>query len=278
LGNNIQAESTHSSPEKIIIFTLCLRVITDSAIVNIYTYIESQRQQNKKMLALLIDPDKCRDEALVRQVRLIEQYQPHLVLVGGSLTSYPADEVVNYLKKHTSRPVVLYPGHPAQVSYSADALLFLSMISGRNPELLIGAHINAAPSIRRHQLETIPTGYMLIDGGVPTSVEYISQTRPIPANKTDIAVATAIAGELLGLKMIYMDAGSGAEKPVTPDMRKNVLKNREIPLMIGGGINTAEKLKQAFKSGADIVVTGNVLEERPHLLEALMETTTSTVF
>ncbi|MFO8000390.1 MAG: geranylgeranylglyceryl/heptaprenylglyceryl phosphate synthase, partial [Marinilabilia sp.] len=160
--------------------------------MNIQSYIENNRQKNKKMLALLIDPDKCRDQALVTQAGLIEEFQPHLVLVGGSLTSHSVEYVVKYLKAHTSRPVVLYPGHPVQVSFSADALLFLSMISGRNPELLIGAHVTVAPAIRENGIETIPTGYILIDGGVPTSVEYMSQTRPVPAGKTDIAGATAL--------------------------------------------------------------------------------------
>ncbi|MFO8001281.1 MAG: geranylgeranylglyceryl/heptaprenylglyceryl phosphate synthase, partial [Marinilabilia sp.] len=203
----------------------------------------------------------------------IEEFQPHLVLVGGSLTSHSVEYVVKYLKAHTSRPVVLYPGHPVQVSFSADALLFLSMISGRNPELLIGAHVTVAPAIRESGIETIPTGYILIDGGVPTSVEYMSQTRPVPAGKTDIAVATALAGQLLGQKMIYMDAGSGAQNPVSAEMTEAVKKHLDIPLMVGGGINSPEKLSIAFKSGADIVVAGNILETNPEHLDTFMKTT-----
>lgn len=225
------------------------------------------------MLALLIDPDKCRDDALEKQGRLIEEYQPHLVMVGGSLTSHPVDEVVHYLKENTSRPVILYPGHPVQVSFNADALLFLSMISGRNPELLIGAHVTIAPAIRKNRIETIPTGYMLIDGGVPTSVEYISQTRPIPADKTDIATATAIAGQLLGQKLIYMDAGSGARNVVSPEMIEAVKKQIDVPLMVGGGIDSPEKLSLAFNNGADIVVAGNILEKDPALLGSFMQVT-----
>jgi phosphoglycerol geranylgeranyltransferase len=241
--------------------------------VTIYSHITTHLQRKEKMLALLIDPDKCRNNDLATQARLIEEQRPHLVLVGGSLTNYPTDDVVQYLKKQTSIPVVLYPGNPVQVSFNADALLFLSMISGRNPELLIGAHVTAAPAIRKHALETISTGYMLIDGGSPTSVEYISQTRPIPADKTDIAVATAIAGQLLGLKMIYMDAGSGAKNPVSKKMIKDVKTNIDIPLMVGGGINTPDKLAEAFKSGADIVVTGNALEKSPDMLASFMKIT-----
>ena len=225
------------------------------------------------MLALLVDPDKCYGEALKVQADLINRYRPQLILVGGSLTSRPVDETVRFLKEKTDTPVVLYPGHPVQVSFSADALLFLSMISGRNPELLIGAHVTAAPAIHQNKLETIPTGYMLIDGGTPTSVEYISQTQPIPAQKTDIALATALAGQMLGLKLIYMDAGSGALKPIPKAMIQRIKEEISIPLMIGGGIDTPEKLKNAFQSGADIVVVGNVLEKQPELLASFTEIT-----
>lgn len=234
--------------------------------LSIYSHILKNTSRQSKMLALLIDPDKCRDKDLVKQTHLINQYRPGLILVGGSLTTQPVEPVVKYLKQNTDIPVVLYPGHPSQVSYKADALLFLSMISGRNPELLIGAHVTAAPAIRQNGLETIPTGYMLIDGGSPTSVEYISQTRPIPAEKADIAMATAIAGEMLGLKMIYMDAGSGAKNAITAEMIRKVKEQLAIPLMIGGGINTPEKLKTAFSAGADIVVIGSALEKNPELL------------
>lgn len=225
------------------------------------------------MLALLIDPDKCHGRVLEDQVELINKYRPQLILVGGSLTTYPVDEVVRFLKENTEVPVVLYPGHPVQVSFAADALLFLSMISGRNPELLIGAHVTAAPAIFRSGLETIPTGYMLVNGGTPTSVEYISQTQPIPAQKTDIALATALAGQMLGLKMIYMDAGSGAKHPIPPRMIKRVKEELSVPLMIGGGIDTPEKLKSAFLNGADIVVAGNALEKSPDLLKSFAEIT-----
>ncbi len=241
--------------------------------VTIYAQIQETIAQKKKTLALLIDPDKCRDQDLVKQTALINTYRPGIILVGGSLTSHPVDPVVEYLKKNTDIPVVLYPGHPTQLSFKADALLFLSMISGRNPELLIGAHVTAAPSIHHHKLESIPTGYMLIDGGSPTSVEYISQTRPIPSEKSDIAVATAMAGELLGLKMIYMDAGSGAKNEIPAEMISKVKAKLEIPLMIGGGINTPEKLETAFTNGADIVVIGNALEKDPELLEEFIQIT-----
>jgi putative glycerol-1-phosphate prenyltransferase len=199
-----------------------------------------------------------------------------MVMVGGSHISHSVEEVVSYLKANTSRPIVLYPGNPVQVSFNADALLFLSMISGRNPELLIGAHVTVACAIKHHQMETIPTGYMLIDGGSPTSVEYISQTRPIPANKTDIAVATALAGQLLGLKLIYMDAGSGAKHPINRAMIERVNQNIDLPLMVGGGITSPELLAEAFEAGADIVVVGNILEKEPEFLESFMKVAKNT--
>ncbi|MGQ1890795.1 geranylgeranylglyceryl/heptaprenylglyceryl phosphate synthase [Thermophagus sp. OGC60D27] len=241
--------------------------------MKIHNYIKDHIRAHKKMLALLIDPDKCRGEKLIQQTQLINLYRPHLILVGGSLIRHSADETVKYLKNNTDIPVVLYPGHPIQLSYSADALLFLTMISGRNPELLIGAHVISAPIIKEKGLEAIPTGYLLIDGGIPTSVEYISQTRPIPSEKSDIAASTALAGEMLGLQLIYLDAGSGALNPVPPDMINKVKSTIQIPLMIGGGINNEEKLKTALSSGADIVVVGNVLETDPYLLQSLMAIT-----
>ncbi len=238
--------------------------------MKVFNQIEKWHQQGEKVLALLIDPDKCQGEGLVRQARLIEAHRPHMVMVGGSHVSHPVEEIVDFLKNNTSRPIVLYPGNPVQVSFNADALLFLSMISGRNPELLIGAHVTVAHAIKQHHLETIPTGYMLIDGGTRTSVEYISQTQPIPADKTDIAVATALAGQLLGLKMIYMDAGSGAKHAISREMIAGVHENTDLPLMIGGGINSADRLKAAYEAGADIVVVGTALEKEPELLQKYM--------
>lgn len=222
-------------------------------------------------MAFLVDPDKCTGSKLDLFIDAIKKRPPHLVLVGGSLISNPIGPLVSYLKKHIEVPVVLYPGHPTHIAPEADALLFLSMISGRNPDLLIGSHVVAAPLIKQYNFEIIPTGYMLIDGGVQTSVEYISQTRPIPAEKTDIAVATALAGEMLGLKLIYMDSGSGALNPVSAKMISEVKKNCTIPLMIGGGITTPEKLAIAFNNGADIAVIGNALEKEPELLNGFMD-------
>jgi putative glycerol-1-phosphate prenyltransferase len=239
--------------------------------MKIYNQILSHIARGEKQIAFLVDPDKFKGDQSQQFIKAIQRHPPHLILVGGSLISTPISPLVSFLKENTDIPVVLYPGHPTHVTPEADALLFLSMISGRNPDLLIGSHIVAAPLIKQYNLETIATGYMLIDGGVPTSVEYISQTRPIPAEKTDIAVATALAGEMLGLKMIYMDAGSGALNPVPAKMIAAVKQNCSIPLMIGGGITTPQKLANAYNNGADLVVIGNALEKDPGLLKGFME-------
>jgi phosphoglycerol geranylgeranyltransferase len=237
----------------------------------VYNQIVSNISKGKKQVAFLVDPDKCTGHKLDQFAEAVKKRPPHFILVGGSLLSNPIAPLVGFLKKHTDIPVVLYPGHPTHLSPDADALLFLSMISGRNPDLLIGSHVVAAPLIKQYGLEAIPTGYMLIDGGVTTSVEYISQTRPIPANKTDIAVATALAGEMLGLKLIYMDAGSGALNPVPLPMIAEVRRNCSIPLMIGGGITTPQKLAAAFDNGADLAVIGNALEKDLALLFDFMD-------
>ena len=239
--------------------------------MDIYNQILSNKARGEKQIAFLVDPDKFTGDQSRKFIKAMQQHPPHLILVGGSLISTPITPLVSFLKENTDIPVVLYPGHPTHVTPKADALLFLSMISGRNPDLLIGSHIVAAPLIKQYNLETIATGYMLIDGGVPTSVEYMSQTRPIPAEKTDIAVATALAGEMLGLKMIYMDAGSGALNPVSAQMIAAVKQNCSVPLMIGGGITTPQKLANAYDNGADLVVIGNALEKDPGLLKDFMD-------
>lgn len=241
--------------------------------MNIYASILTKAQQGKKQLAVLIDPDKCDGDQLQKTITLLGETRPDMVLVGGSLVSTLTDSVVEALKQNLDLPVVLYPGSLLQLSHSADAILFISLISGRNPEFLIGNHVVAAPILHRTPLEVISTGYMIIDGGKPTSVEYMSNTMPIPASKTDIAVATALAGQYLGMKMIYMDGGSGAHQPVPVEMITAVKQILHIPLMIGGGLNTPEKVEAACNAGADLIVVGNALEKDP----ALMRTFTSIV-
>jgi phosphoglycerol geranylgeranyltransferase len=185
--------------------------------------------------------------------------------------------VVQKVKKETDIPVIIFPGSPSQVTRYADALLYLSLISGRNPELLIGQHVISAPIVRQSGLEIISTGYMVIDGGAPTTVSYISNAAPIPHDKNEIAVCTAMAGEMLGMKLIYMDAGSGARRPITETMISAVASHIDIPLVIGGGITNPEKAYLNCKAGADIIVVGNAIEKDFSLLREMSDAVHSNI-
>lgn len=231
------------------------------------------RKSGKKAIAILIDPDKMKSkESTENLLNLIRHSDIDLVLVGGSLIlESNFREVVDDLKKGSNVPIVLFPGSPLQIVPNADAVFFLSLISGRNPDLLIGQHVIAAPLIRKLNMEVIPTGYMLIDSGRATSVTYVSQTIPIPANKPDIASATALAGEMLGLKCIYMDAGSGADHPISVEMISAVRNTIAIPLVVGGGIRNEKQVRDAFMAGADVVVVGTAVENNPEILFSLSE-------
>lgn len=228
---------------------------------NIYSLFN----QAKKQLAVLIDPDKVSDDKLkqlIDSTTLADYY-----FVGGSLLSEDSiEKTILTLKKLTNKPILIFPGNGFQISKSADGILLLSLISGRNPELLIGQHVQFASILKNSQLEIIPTGYILVDGGKPTSVSYISNTTPIPNNKPEIAAATALAGTQLGLKCIYLEAGSGAEISVSPQTIKLVKQQINVPLIVGGGIKSKQQLQQAFDAGADIVVIGNALEKDSNLL------------
>jgi putative glycerol-1-phosphate prenyltransferase len=217
--------------------------------------------------AVLIDPDKHTPQSLKKIKALSIEAGADLFLFGGSLlTKDRVDELLDVLKKDSPLPVILFPGNNLQINSKADAILLLSLISGRNPELLIGRHVVAAPYIRASGLEVIPTGYILVDGGVHTAVSYMSSTTPIPADKPSIASCTAMAGEMLGLRVIYLDAGSGARNPVPADMIREVRKHTSIPIVVGGGITTPAKARKAAAAGADIVVVGNALEQDPSLV------------
>ena len=235
--------------------------------------IETAKAKGRTLLAVLIDPDFGQDEArLERTVQNACMAKADLIFVGGSLlTSATFDRCVSLVKKWSDRPVVLFPGSPAQLSQHADAVLFLSLISGRNAELLIGHHVTAAPTIRAMGIEAIPTGYMLIDGGKPTTVSYVSQTLPIPQDKPSIAAATAIAGELLGLRTIYMDTGSGAMHTVSPEMIAAVRKSVDLPIIIGGGIRDARTARALADAGADVLVVGTAFEEDPERIFVMSE-------
>ncbi|MCO5239718.1 MAG: geranylgeranylglyceryl/heptaprenylglyceryl phosphate synthase [Chitinophagaceae bacterium] len=233
----------------------------------IYSSITGKKKAGKKSFAVLIDPDKVDQREIAKLVQLGIEAEVDYFLVGGSLViSNHLDEVVKQIKKLGTIPVILFPGAPSQVSRFADALLYLSLISGRNAELLIGQHVISAPLVKQSGLEIISTGYMVIDGGAPTTVSYISNASPIPANKNEIAICTAMAGEMLGMKLIYMDAGSGAERSISESMIAAVAGVIDIPLVIGGGINDPEKAYLNCKAGADIIVVGNSIEKDPSLI------------
>jgi len=233
----------------------------------IYANWQKAKKNKSKEFVVLIDPDKLNLKDIDKIVQLAEQAAVDSFFIGGSLVINDAlDAIILTIKKQCDIPVVLFPGSSRQLSYKADGLLFLSLISGRNPELLIGKHVETAPFLKISPVEIISTAYMLIDGGVPTSVSYMSNTQPIPANKDSIAVCTAMAGEMLGMKLIYMDAGSGAESPISTSMIESVSMATNIPLIIGGGIRTPEKVSANVKAGADIIVVGNAIEKDPSLI------------
>ncbi len=233
----------------------------------VYQSFVERMSKGKKAFALLIDPDKVHPGRLEKLVQQAEAASVDYIFIGGSLVlTDNMDSCILEIKKNSCIPVVLFPGHPTQVSDKADALLYLSLISGRNADLLIGQHVISAPSVRQSGVEVIPTGYMVIDGGAPTSVSYISNAEPIPADKDDIAFCTAMAGEMLGKKVIYMDAGSGAKIPISESMIQRVRENISLPLLIGGGIREPEKAYRDCKAGADIIVVGNAIEKSPSLL------------
>jgi phosphoglycerol geranylgeranyltransferase len=235
--------------------------------MGVYNSLADKKRRGKKSFAILLDPDKVDDVALNNVIGLAVESRADYIFVGGSLVvTDHLDDCIIAIKKQTNIPVLLFPGSPSQISKYADALLYLSLISGRNPELLIGQHVISAPFVKKSGLEIISTGYMVVDGGAPTTVSYISNATPIPSDKADIALCTAMAGEMLGMKLIYMDAGSGAKKAIHEDMIHSVAKNIEVPLIVGGGIRDAEKAYINCKAGADVIVVGNAIEKDPSLI------------
>jgi len=237
---------------------------------SIYPYLQSQKERGRKSFAVLLDPDKTSIDEIPKLAEHAESSGIDFWLVGGSLMiTNHLDEMLIRIKEISKVPVILFPGSPSQVNPNADALLYLSLISGRNPDLLIGQHVISAPFVKASGLEVIPTGYMVVDGGAPTTVSYISNAIPLPADKNEIAICTAIAGELLGMKLIYMDAGSGARFPISEEMIGAVAKQISIPLIVGGGIREPEKAYLNCKAGADVVVVGNLLEDNPYLMKEL---------
>ncbi len=226
-----------------------------------------KKLKRQKCIALLLDPDSYNRNDILNLFSYDNNGSPDFILVGGSLTSNHPDIIISAVKKVTDIPVALFPGSLMQLSDKADIILLLSLISGRNPELLIGNHVVAAPYLSTIKSDIIPTGYILINCGARTSVEYMSNTEAIPSKKTDIAVATAMAGEMLGLQLIYLEGGSGAEHPVPQDMIRSVHDAVSVPVVVGGGLRTANDISAAFYAGADMIVIGNGYENNHSLLE-----------
>jgi len=239
---------------------------------NLYRNILEQKTKKKKMLAVLLDPEKCVGEVLRKTLAQLEKTLPDLLLIGGSSKSCSTNALLTTLQT-IKTPKILFPGDASQFSEKADGILFLSLISGRNSDYLIGQHVQSALQIKASRIEVIPTGYILIDGGTDSSVSRISQTRPIAADDIQKATATAVAGELLGMKAIYLEAGSGAKNPVVAEMIATVKKHLDIPLIVGGGIKSKKQLKTAFEAGADLVVVGNIFESDPNKINEFVNFT-----
>lgn len=230
------------------------------------------QDKTRKKLAVLVDPDKPSDAQILSIVEKANAADVDFFFVGGSLlVTDSLDHCIKIIKEHSNTPVLIFPGNSLQISKYCDGFLLLSLISGRNPEMLIGRHVIAAPYLKLYGNEIIPTGYMLIDSGKATSVSYMSDTTPIPHDKDDIAMCTAIAGEMLGLKLIYLEAGSGALMPVSTSMISKVSQMINIPLIVGGGIKTPEMAADAVKAGADIIVIGTAFEKEPEMLKKFAE-------
>ncbi len=229
--------------------------------INIYNNILQSKANNEKLLAILLDPDKIDLNHVEVLVKKINQSPATYIFIGGSIVeSNILDQLILKIKQKCTLPVVLFPGNPSQISDQANAILFLSLISGRNPDFLIEHQVKAAPVLKKTQLEIISTGYILIGSGSETAVERVSKTKPLDRNNPELALATAQAGEMLGNKLIYLEAGSGAKQCVPLEMIQLVAKNIQIPLLVGGGIIDLQGIQNAYDWGADLVVIGTAFE------------------
>ena len=227
----------------------------------LYQEISNAFQENRRLLAVLLDPDKVDFEAIKFLIEKINDSPATHIFIGGSLVfSNSIENLISEIKVFTSLPVLLFPGHPSQIADNADGILFLSLLSGRNADYLIGHHVKAAPILKKSKLEIIPTAYLLIESGGITAVEKVSKTISIPRMYFDEAVATAQAGELMGNKLIYLEAGSGALQAVPPNMIQKVVEAVEIPVIVGGGIRSKAGIEIAYQSGATMVVIGTAFE------------------
>lgn len=240
---------------------------------SLYETLSHRQQRGQKSLAVLLDPDQLDEAACQHLLALSETYPIDYFFVGGSLVMNAHQaSLIRFIKSRCSVPVLLFPSHSLHLDTQADGILLLSLISGRNPDFLIGQHVVAAPLIRASNLQILPTGYMLVDTGRQTTASYMSGTTPLPHDKPSIAACTAMAGEQLGLHLIYLDGGSGALYPITPAMIRAVREAVEIPLIVGGGINTVQKAEDAFAAGADVLVIGNQIEKAPEFLAEMSKT------
>ncbi|MFO8053861.1 MAG: geranylgeranylglyceryl/heptaprenylglyceryl phosphate synthase [Bacteroidales bacterium] len=232
--------------------------------------LEKINNNGPAKFAVLVDPDKASTPEIESLVQGAESQNVDFFFVGGSyISSGDIGHTIAQIKQKTHIPVVLFPGSVLQIDPSADALLFLSLISGRNPDYLIGQHVIAAPYLHKLSMEVIPTGYMLIDSGKSTTASYMSNTIPLPINKPELAASTALAGEMLGMKLIYADAGSGAQNSIPPNIITAIKNKISIPLIIGGGIKDKETAKNCIDNGADLIVVGNAIEKNPHLINEI---------
>jgi phosphoglycerol geranylgeranyltransferase len=240
--------------------------------MSIYQDILHRTEQGRKQLAILVDPDKLLNRDVENIALNAAKSGVDYFFVGGSLlVNNELDSCIKTLKANSDIPVIIFPGNNMQLSWKADAILFLSLISGRNPEMLIGLHVIAAPYLKLSPLEVISCGYLLVESGKTTAVQYMSNTMPIPSDKTDIAICTAMAGEMLGLKLIYLEAGSGAQHSVPLSMIEQVKQNIGVPLIAGGGLRTPEQAGEVAGAGADIVVIGTAFEKNSGLVSEMAE-------
>ena len=240
--------------------------------MSILSNISDKANSSQKQFAVLIDPDKVSLQEVEEISKISAKANVDFIFVGGSLlTKGSLDECIQVIKNHFNKKVIIFPGNSMQISSYADGILLLSLISGRNADMLIGKHVIAAPFLKASKIEIIPSGYLIIESGVTTAAQYMSNTQPIPFDKDDIAMCTAMAGEMLGLKLIYLDAGSGAKNSVSETMIIKVKSNISVPLIIGGGIKTPEIAKKCCLAGADIIVVGNAIEKNFDLISSISD-------
>jgi phosphoglycerol geranylgeranyltransferase len=230
-----------------------------------------KQELGKKQLALLIDPDRFDEKNISEIISNKKSSTVDLILIGGSIVCNNMEIVIDIIRAYCTIPIYIFPGDVTQFTPKADGILFLSLISGRNSQFLIGNHVIISAKIKQSKIDVIPVGYILVESGKTTSVEYMSNTKPIPSDKPEIVVATAIAGELLGLKYIYLEGGSGAQLKISETIVKSVKQNINIPLIVGGGVRDTDTLLQLYNAGADIVVVGTAVEKNPLCLPQFLE-------